>query len=311
MAFCFEEGSKCYNFLTCQKAEDIINKDSAKKVSIEVVHNPKKIQHDSDDVNSESDSGVGSVRTTGTEGDSAIESGKESIKKQNVKTITAKVNRVKSVKRSESLLSRFSFIFPQETEKLADILVEEFKKNDQSNGLAMERMFRKADPSALVEASNKKIKKKKSFKQLILGKGDAQPTLPKVEETKETEATSDDVKEIGKSDIVDSSSPDLNMANREKKKRKKRRQQRKPTDEQADDSSSLSSNQDDHVPVRNAPLTNQKTEATGTNQNTGSNQNTGATGTKQGKVTATNQDSGSPSPGVVTATVAKIEKLNK
>ena len=61
------------------------------------------------------------------------------------------VNRVKSVKRSESLLSRFSFIFPQETEKLADILVEEFKKNDQSNGLAMERMFRKADSSTLVE----------------------------------------------------------------------------------------------------------------------------------------------------------------
>ena len=32
--------------------------------------------------------------------------------------------------------------FPTETEKLADMLVEEFKKNDQSNGLAMERMFR-------------------------------------------------------------------------------------------------------------------------------------------------------------------------
>lgn len=260
MALCFEEGSKCYNFLTCKKTEEIIDQDSKKKVSIEVVHDSKKIQHDSDDVNSESDSGVGSVRTTGTEGDSAIESGKESIKKKpQVKTISAKVNRVKSVKRSESLLSRFSFIFPQENEKLADILVEEFKKNDQSNGLAMERMFRKADPSALIEASNKKIKKKKSFKQMILGKGDVQP-LPKVEETKETEATSDDVKEIGKSDLVDSSSPDLNMANREKKKRKKRRQQRKPTDGQADDSSSLSSNQDEPVPVRPATLANQKTE---------------------------------------------------
>merc|ERR1712156_1215442 len=113
-------------------------------------------------------------------------------------------------------------------------------KNDQSNGLAMERMFRKADPSALaaIEASNKKIKKKKSFKQLILGKGDVQP-LPKVEETKEAEATSDDVKEIGKSELVDSSSPDLNMNNREKKKRKKRRQQRKNIDEN-EDSSSLS-----------------------------------------------------------------------
>jgi len=294
MALCFEEGSKCYNFLTCKKTEEIIDQDSKKKVSIEVVHDSKKIQHDSDDVNSESDSGVGSVRTTGTEGDSAIESGKESIKKPQVKTISAKVNRVKSVKRSESLLSRFSFIFPQETEKLADILVEEFKKNDQSNGLAMERMFRKADPSALVEASNKKIKKKKSFKQLILGKGDVQP-LPKVEETKETEATSDDVKEIGKSDLVDSSSPDLNMANREKKKRKKRRQQRKPTDGQADDSSSLSSNQDEPVPVRQAPLANQKTEPSPANQNT------------VGKVP--NQEQ-SPSPNVAIVEF-KNEEINK
>jgi hypothetical protein len=294
MALCFEEGSKCYNFLTCKKTEEIIDQDSKKKVSIEVVHDSKKIQHDSDDVNSESDSGVGSVRTTGTEGDSAIESGKESIKKPQVKTISAKVNRVKSVKRSESLLSRFSFIFPQETEKLADILVEEFKKNDQSNGLAMERMFRKADPSALVEASNKKIKKKKSFKQLILGKGDVQP-LPKVEETKETEATSDDVKEIGKSDLVDSSSPDLNMANREKKKRKKRRQQRKPTDGQADDSSSLSSNQDEPVPARPTQLANQKTEPATTNQNT------------VGKVA--NQEQ-SPSPNVAIVEF-KNEEINK
>lgn len=245
--------------MTCQKNEGDNNKDSSKRVTIEVVrddHMKKKIQHDSDDINSESDSGVGSVRTTGTEGDSAIESGKESIKKSSVKTISAKVNRVKSVKRSESLLSRFSFIFPQESEKLADLLVEEFKKNDQKNGLAMEKMFRKADPT--VEASTKKIKKKKSFKQMILGKAEnSQPALPKVEETKETEATSDDVKEIGKSDLVDSSSPDLNMANREKKKRKKRRQQRKNIDEN-DDSSSLSSlNQDGHVPVRGAPLANQ------------------------------------------------------
>jgi hypothetical protein len=90
---------------------------------------------------------------------------------------------------------------------------------------------------------------KKSFKQLILGKscggyGEAEPVqqLPIVDETKEAEATSDDVKEIGKSDLIDSSSPDMNMANREKKKRmKKRRQQRKNIDENAD-SSSLSSN---------------------------------------------------------------------
>jgi len=143
-------------------------------------------------------------------------------------------------------------------------------------------------------ASNKKIKKKKSFKQLILGKGDVQP-LPKVEETKETEATSDDVKEIGKSDLVDSSSPDLNMANREKKKRKKRRQQRKPTDGQADDSSSLSSNQDEPVPVRPTQLANQKTEASSANQNT------------VGKVA--NQEQ-SPSPNVAIVEF-KNEEINK
>jgi len=120
---------------------------------------------------------------------------------------------------------------------------------------------------------------------LILGKGDVQP-LPKVEETKETEATSDDVKEIGKSDLVDSSSPDLNMANREKKKRKKRRQQRKPADGQGDDSSSLSSNQDEPVPARK--LANEKTEQTTSNQNTG----------LVGKVA--NQEQ-SPSPNVATA----------
>ena len=61
---------------------------------------------------------------------------------------------MKSVKRSESLLSRFSFIFPQESEKLADLLVEEFKKNDQKNGLAMEKMFRKADPTVEVNGFN-------------------------------------------------------------------------------------------------------------------------------------------------------------
>ena len=40
------------------------------------------------------------------------------------------------------MLSHFSLFFPSESEKLADMLVEEFKKNDQSNGLVMERMFR-------------------------------------------------------------------------------------------------------------------------------------------------------------------------
>merc|ERR1712007_379951 len=109
-----------------------------------------------------------------------------------------------------------------------------------------ERLFRNSglatgNPVKNPTEAAKKIKKKKSFKQLILGKSsDAAVQLPKVDETKEAEATSDDVKEIGKSEQVDdSSSPDLNMNNREKKKRKKRRHQRKNIDEN-EDSSSLS-----------------------------------------------------------------------
>merc|ERR1712007_26371 len=91
-----------------------------------------------------------------------------------------------------------------------------------------ERLFRNSglatgNPVKNPTEAAKKIKKKKSFKQLILGKSsDAAVQLPKVDETKEAEATSDDVKEIGKSEQVDdSSSPDLNMNNREKKKKKK------------------------------------------------------------------------------------------
>lgn len=63
-----------------------------------------------------------------------------------------------------------------------------------------------------------------------------QQPLPAVEETKEVEATSDDVNDIEK---ADSSSPDLNQSREKKKRMKKRRQQRKNFDE---DSSSLSSN---------------------------------------------------------------------
>jgi len=85
--------------------------------------------------------------------------------------------------------------------------------------------------------ATKKIKKKKSFKQLIMGT--KQPVqLPAVVEKLEVdEATTDDIVELEKLDGDQSSSPDLNQ-NR-KKRMKKRRQQRKNFDE---DSSSLSSN---------------------------------------------------------------------
>jgi len=136
---CFEENA-CYNFFFC-KENDTSVKDE-RKLEITVIQSTleevKKTMSDS-----ESDSGVGSVRTNdqSSENDSAGE------QKKTVTLITPKptnktVNRGKSVKRSESVLSRFSFFFPTESEKLADLLVEEFKKNDQSNGLALERMFR-------------------------------------------------------------------------------------------------------------------------------------------------------------------------
>jgi hypothetical protein len=146
--FCFEERSQCYNLFCCQK--DLQSRDVTKvekKVTIEVI--AKK--YSDSDINSESDSGVGSVRTgTGSENaensDSAIDSGKEksiSIKMNKPTFLNPpKVNRGKSVKRSESLMSRFSFIFPSESEKLGDLMLEEFKKNDQSNGIVMERLFR-------------------------------------------------------------------------------------------------------------------------------------------------------------------------
>merc|ERR1711935_1266394 len=147
----------------------------------------------------------------------------------------------KAVKRSESVMSRFSMFFPSESEKLADMLVEEFKKNDQTNGLAMERMFRnQMKQSDKPEDATKKIKKKKSFKQLIMGtKQSNNVQLPVVAEKVE-EATSDDVKDIEQLEMGDcqSSSPDVNAQNR-KKRMKKRRQARKNFDE---DSSSLSSN---------------------------------------------------------------------
>lgn len=136
---CFEENA-CYNFFFCKENESSVKDE--RKLEITVIQSTleevKKTMSDS-----ESDSGVGSVRTNdqSSENDSAGEQ-KKAVTLITPKTTNKTVNRGKSVKRSESVLSRFSFFFPTESEKLADLLVEEFKKNDQSNGLAMERMFR-------------------------------------------------------------------------------------------------------------------------------------------------------------------------
>lgn len=242
---CFED-TACYNFIFCKKNEPEVKVSDPRKLEITVIQSTleevKKTMSDS-----ESDSGVGSVRTNdqSSENDSA----NENQQKKTVTLITPKLGpkpakSSKPVKRSESVMSRFSFFFPAETEKLADMLVEEFKKNDQSNGLAMERMFRNQTKQSDKPEATKKIKKKKSFKQLIMGtkqtnNATATQQLPVVTEKVE-EATSDDVKDIEQLEMCDcqSSSPDVNAQNR-KKRMKKRRQARKNFDE---DSSSLSSN---------------------------------------------------------------------
>jgi len=142
---CFED-TACYNFIFCKNNEpEVKANDNPRKLEITVIQSTldevKKTMSDS-----ESDSGVGSVRTNdqSSENDSA---GEVQNQKKTVTLITPKLGpkpakSSKPVKRSESVMSRFSFFFPAESEKLADMLVEEFKKNDQTNGLAMERMFR-------------------------------------------------------------------------------------------------------------------------------------------------------------------------
>lgn len=145
---CFDQNNKCLKHITCCGNEDDISGSSDGKVKLEISHPQsttelpgKTVVTSESDINSESDSGVGSVRDSSTGNDSGKESMTSKIPLKIVASTTVKVNRVKSVKRSESLLSRFSFIFPSGGEKLSDILVEEFKKNDRTTGIALERMF--------------------------------------------------------------------------------------------------------------------------------------------------------------------------
>lgn len=241
---CFED-RKCVKIFTCCGNEDDTSA-TEDKVKIEIIHTQnstvlpgKKIAATSEsDNNSESDSGVGSVR------DSSNDSGKESMTSKIPLKIAAapvKVNRAKSVKRSESLLSRFSFIFPSGGEKLSDILVEEFKKNDRTTGIALERMFSSNSMNSIPEESavarpeapKKQLKKKKSLKQLITGKDPHDVRLPKVDEVK-TEQKNESTPDVP-------TTPEMDLENREKKKRKKRRFQRKNIDAEESESSSSTS----------------------------------------------------------------------
>lgn len=234
---CFDQ---C-KILPCCAQEDEIS-ESPKKIEIVHTQNPAslpgKVVSESDH-NSESDSGVGSVR------DSSNDSGKETMKSKiplKIASSSVKVTRVKSVKRSESLLSRFSFIFPSGGEKLSDILVEEFKKNDRTTGIALERMFSSNSMNSIPEettaqAPKKQLKKKKSLKQLITGQKEI-----KKEAVGETQMSPPDVP----------TTPEVDQ-NREKKKRKKRRMPRKNIEAEESESSSMSSSTGRDRPVMRKP----------------------------------------------------------
>lgn len=259
--FCFDEKSTtCLKVLKCCGNEDE-QTGSEGRVKIEIIHtqNPavaKKAVLSDLDNNSESDSGVGSVQ------DSSNDSGKESTVASKIPlkiaSSTVKVNRVKSVKRSESLLSRFSFIFPSGGEKLSDILVEEFKKNDRTTvlGIALERMFSSNSMNSIPEEAQtknpevpkKQLKKKKSLKQLITGKDPSEARLPKVK-------VEDKICQKNESTPEVPTTPELDLENREKKKRKKRRFQRKniDADESESSSSTSSSNRGKERPVMRKP----------------------------------------------------------
>jgi len=139
---------------------------------------------------------------------------------------------VKSVKRSESLLSRFSFIFPSGGEKLSEILVEEFKKNDRTTGIALERMFSSNSLNSISEEAHKpklevrrkksSAMKKKSLKQLITGKDESRLSKGSKDKCNAKDSTPDVP-----------TTPEMDLENREKKKRKKRRTQRKTIAEQS------------------------------------------------------------------------------
>lgn len=232
---CFDQ---C-KILPCCAQEDEIS-ESTKK--IEIVHTqnpaplPAKVVSESDH-NSESDSGVGSVR------DSSNDSGKETMKSKiplKIASSSVKVTRVKSVKRSESLLSRFSFIFPSGGEKLSDILVEEFKKNDRTTGIALERMFSSNSMNSIPEettaqAPKKQLKKKKSLKQLITGQKEVKKEVSGELQTMQSPP-----------DVP--TTPEVDQ-NREKKKRKKRRMPRKTIEAEESESSSMSSSTNRDRPV--------------------------------------------------------------
>jgi len=216
----------------CQETEELgREKPTIERIDSAVITISPKKKGQEIDSNSESDSGLGSVQDSNDSGSSSADSGKEEI--------TAKSARTKP-KRSESLLSRFSVIFTNSaSDKLSDMLVEDLKKTNRSNGIALERLFDDkgvkipAIPENAKPEVQKKLKKKKSFKQLFTK--EVQEPLPE-----ENSQTMDQEKNVivNQTPFDPQSTPEMEQ---ELQRKQKRRQKRRPVQKIIGDSPESSS----------------------------------------------------------------------
>merc|ERR1712037_699779 len=145
----------------CQETEELgREKPTIERIDSAVITISPKKKGQEIDSNSESDSGLGSVQDSNDSGSSSTDSGKEEI--------TAKSARTKT-KRSESLLSRFSVIFTNSaSDKLSDMLVEDLKKTNRSNGIALERLFDDKGQKIPAIPENAKSEAEKTEEEKIL-----------------------------------------------------------------------------------------------------------------------------------------------
>lgn len=203
----------------CQETEELgREKPTIERIDSAVITISPKKKGQEIDSNSESDSGLGSVQDSNDSGNSSTDSGKEEINAKSART---------KPKRSESLLSRFSVIFSNPaSDKLSDMLVEDLKKTNRSNGIALERLFDDkgvkipAIPEIAKSEVQKKLKKKKSFKQLFTK--EVQEPLPE-----ENSQTMDQEKNnfVNQNAFDPQSTPEMEH---ESQRKQKRRQKRRP-----------------------------------------------------------------------------------
>lgn len=132
----------------------------------------------SDAMNSECDSGLGSSSDSGrrskdqsdaSETSDAEKSADEEKPAEHQPTVTLeqiKANFGRKPKRTESTLSRFSSIFSNDGRKLTDVLVEEFRLNDRFSGLSMDRIWGGFMEGIKEEDEDAKANSKKSLETI-------------------------------------------------------------------------------------------------------------------------------------------------